>query len=105
MGAAAIVHHKERQLVEVFRHAGALSPETARDLDWLRVDPDAIGFRRLHRLAAVREAAPGTYYLDEEVWTAVRATRRRLVFVMLLIVVLVAIIIVVTSSGVGSGQR
>jgi len=96
--AVAIIHRKERELVELFRHAGATSPERARDLDALQVDADSIGFRRLHRQAVVREAAPGAYYLDEEVWAAVRGTRHRLALALLLIVVLFAIV-VVTSGG------
>jgi hypothetical protein len=39
--------------------------------------------------AVIREAAPGTYYLDEEVWTAVRRTRRRVATVFLVILALV----------------
>jgi hypothetical protein len=100
MGAAAvaIIHRKERDVVDAFRRAGALSPETARDLDRVGVHPESLGFTRLHRRAVVREAAPGAYYLDEEVWTAVRGTRRRLGLV-LLIVVLLAAIVIFTSSG------
>ena len=100
--AAAIVHRKEREVVGAFRRAGALSPATARDLDWVRVDRDSIGFRRLHRLAVVREATPGAYYLDEEVWTAVRGSRRRLAFALLLVVLLFAIAIA-TQGGVFAG--
>jgi hypothetical protein len=33
--------------------------------------------KRLHDSAVIREAAPGLYYLDEEVWIAVRRNRRR----------------------------
>ena len=38
---------------------------------------ESMAVRRLHDRAVIREAAPGVYYLDEEVWTAVRRTRRR----------------------------
>jgi len=37
----------------------------------------------------IRESAPGLWYLDEEVWTAVQRTRRRVAVVMLVLVVLI----------------
>ena len=103
MGAAAvaIVHRREREVVDAFRRHGALSPATARDLDWLGVDPGSLGFTRLHRRAVVREATPGAYYLDEEVWAAVHDTRRRIGFIVLLVVALAAIV-VLTSGGIGT---
>lgn len=79
MGAAAaiaIMRMKEREVVDDFRAAGALTPSTAQSYT-------AMGFgesqavKRLHREAVIREASPGLYYLDEEVWNAVRSNRRR----------------------------
>ncbi len=79
MGAAAaiaIMRMKEREVVDDFRAAGALTPSTAQSYT-------AMGFgetravKRLHDSAVIREAAPGLYYLDEEVWRAVRRNRRR----------------------------
>ena len=79
MGAAAavaIMRMKERQVVDDFRAAGAVSPSTAQSYA-------AMGFgvtravKRLHDRAVIREASPGLYYLDEEVWIAVRRNRRR----------------------------
>lgn len=79
MGAAAaiaIMRMKEREVVDDFRAAGALTPSTAQSYT-------AMGFgesravKRLHREAVIREASPGIYYLDEEVWNAVRSNRRR----------------------------
>jgi len=67
---------KEREVVDDFRAAGALTPSTAQSYT-------AMGFgetravKRLHDSAVIREAAPGLYYLDEEVWLAVRRNRRR----------------------------
>ncbi|HET7456764.1 MAG TPA: hypothetical protein VFJ74_03850 [Gemmatimonadaceae bacterium] len=100
MGAAAVavIHRREREVVDAFRRGRALSPETARDLDDLGVNPDSLGFHRLHRRAVVREAAPGAYYLDEEVWTAVRGTRRRVAFAVLLVAILAAILLVTTGG-------
>jgi hypothetical protein len=79
MGAAAaiaIMRMKEREVVDDFRAAGALTPSTAQSYT-------AMGFgesravKRLHDSAVIREAAPGLFYLDEEVWIAVRRNRRR----------------------------
>lgn len=82
MGApaiAAVILRKERELVDLFREAGAISPTTAKSLDEVGVD-QAWPLGRLRRRAIVREVSPGRYYLDEEVWTAVRGMRRRTVF-------------------------
>jgi hypothetical protein len=79
MGAAAaiaVMRLKEREVVDDFRAAGALTPATAQSYA-------AMGFgatravERLHRDAVIRETSPGLYYLDEEVWIAVRRNRRR----------------------------
>jgi hypothetical protein len=79
MGAAAAIammRLKERQVVDDFRAAGAVTPATAQSYA-------AMGFgetraiKRLHDSAVIREASPGLYYLDEEVWIAVRRNRQR----------------------------
>jgi len=92
MGAtvAAVIAAKERAIVEAFRDAGATALVTAVPLEQLGVDEN-VGFRRLRRHEVVREAVPGRYYLDEDVWTAVRRTRLRVVAVLITIVVLIAI--------------
>ncbi len=83
MGAAvaAVIMRKERDVVDQLRYMGAVSPTTARPIYDLGVDED-VGFRRLRAREVVREAAPGSFYLDEGVWTAVRRTRRRLALTM-----------------------
>ncbi len=75
-------------MAEVFEIAGATSPETARTPDELGVDASSLGWRRLHNRAVVRETSPGSgrYYLDVEVWRAVRRTRRRLIVVLLVLI-------------------
>lgn len=92
MGAtvAAVIAAKERAIVEAFRDAGATALVTALPLEQLGVDEN-VGFRRLRRHEVIREAVPGRYYLDEDVWTAVRRTRLRVVAVLITIVVLIAI--------------
>ena len=92
MGAAvaAVIAAKERAIVEAFRDAGATALVTALPLEQLGVDEN-VGFRRLRRHEVIREAVPGRYYLDEDVWTAVRRTRLRVVAVLITFVVLIAI--------------
>ena len=79
MGApaiAAVIRRKEREVVDDFRRSGATSPTSARSLADLGLE-DSWPVRRLQRRAVIREPEPGIMYLDEEVWTAVRRTRRR----------------------------
>lgn len=99
MGAtvAAVIAAKERAIVEAFRDAGATALVTAVPLEQLGVDEN-IGFRRLRSHEVIREAVPGRYYLDEEVWAAVRRTRLRLVGVLVAIVLLIALGTVLTTA-------
>jgi len=76
---------REREVVDDFRAAGALSPSTAQSYTAVGLGHSR-ALQRLHDHAVIREVAPSVYYLDEEVWAAVRRTRRRLAFVMLIIV-------------------
>ena len=90
MGAAAIaavMRRREREVVDDFRAAGATSRETAQSYTVIGLG-QSLGLKRLRERAVIREAAPGTYYLDEEVWTAVRRTRRRIATVFLAILAL-----------------
>jgi hypothetical protein len=96
MGAAvaAILIRREREVVDDFRAAGATSRETAQS--YTTIGPgQSLGLKRLRDRAVIREAAPGTYYLDEEVWTAVRRTRQRIATVFLLILALFLLGVVV----------
>ncbi len=90
MGAAAaiaIMRRREREVVDDFRVAGAISPATAQSYTAIGLG-ESLAVRRLHDRAVIRESAPGMWYLDEEVWTAVRRTRRRVATAMLTIVVI-----------------
>ena len=94
MGArGAVIRMKEGQIVEAFRRAGATSRERAVFASDIGADADGVGMRRLHRNAVIREAGDGRVYLDEEVWTAVRGTRRRLGIVLLVVVLLAALVL------------
>jgi hypothetical protein len=90
MGAAAgAVVIAERRMVEAFENAGATSPATARTPDELGVDTHSLGWRRLSGRAVIREGVPGSgrYYLDREVWQAVRRTRMRLLIILIIVLV------------------
>lgn len=91
MGAAAvaaILRKREQQVIDDFRAAGATSPDRAQSYAAIGLG-DSLAIKRLHNRAVIREAAPGTFYLDEEVWAAVIRTRRRLVLTVLSIISLV----------------
>jgi len=103
--AAAAVVVAERRMVEAFERAGATSPAVARTPDELGVGTWSLGWRRLTDRAVIREAEPGSgrYYLDLEVWRAVRRSRRRLLIV--LIVLLLAAWLFATVGVVRSSKR
>jgi hypothetical protein len=85
--AAAAVVAAERRMVEAVERAGATSAAAARTPDEVGVETSSRGWRRLTNRAVIREAAPGAgrYYLDREVWQAVRRTRMRLLVVVVVI--------------------
>ena len=91
MGAPAIIammRLKERQVVDDFRAAGALTPSTAQSYAAMGFG-ETMAITRLHSSAVIRETSPGLYYLDEEVWIAVRRNRRRRVAILLSVIVLI----------------
>jgi hypothetical protein len=81
------------EVVDDFRAAGAVSRETAQSYTAMGFG-ESLGLRRLRNRAVIREAAPGTYYLDEEVWAAVRRTRRRVasIFIVILVLFLIGVL-------------
>jgi hypothetical protein len=97
MGAAAvaaIMRRREMEVVDDFRAAGATSRETAQSYTAIGLG-QSLGLRRLRDRAVIRESTPGTYYIDEEVWTAVRRTRQRIatVFMVILALLLIGILL------------
>jgi len=67
---------KERRMVRRFEEAGALSPDSARSLEQLGISSGRI-LRRLHDRLVVRHIDGDRFYVDEEVWAALRKQRRR----------------------------
>ena len=74
--AAAVIIRKEREIVERFTGAGAVSPSSARSPSDLGVHERFAWIRLLER-GVIREAAPGIYYFDEPTWVALRQRRFR----------------------------
>ncbi|MBA2688922.1 MAG: hypothetical protein H0U64_12625 [Gemmatimonadaceae bacterium] len=104
MGAtvALIIRKKEDELIQLFRGAGALSPDSAKTLSELQLDPDDYALKRLHKRAVVRKIHEGEYYFDEEAWTALRHTRRRVVFLLVAAIVVGLIILYLTNGARGA---
>jgi hypothetical protein len=96
--AAIIIIRKEKDLVSHFQQAQAVSLATAQSLGALGVG-DGTALRRLRSRAVIREASPGTFYLDEPSWLALGRTRRRLILIALLIVVGLGIATALTGRG------
>jgi hypothetical protein len=97
MGApaiAAMLRMREQEVVDDFRTAGATSPDKAQSYQAIGLG-DSLAIKRLRSRAVIREAAPGRFYLDEEVWAAVRRTRRRMatVFISVLALLLLGIVL------------
>jgi hypothetical protein len=93
MGAAAvaaILRKREQDVIDDFRAAGATSPDRAQSYTAIGLG-DSLAIKRLRNRAVIREAAPDTYYLDEEVWSAVVRTRRRLVITLLSVLAVMAL--------------
>jgi poly(3-hydroxybutyrate) depolymerase len=88
--AVAIIIRKEKDLVAHFRAAGAISAATAKTPGDLGVH-ERVAWSRLASRAVVRQGTPGTYYLDEPSWEALRRTRRRMALVLLIVVLFVLI--------------
>ncbi|MFL5636370.1 MAG: hypothetical protein ACJ79F_06645 [Gemmatimonadaceae bacterium] len=102
MGApaiAAIMRRREREIVDDFRAAGATSTATAQSYTAIGLG-ESMALKRLRNRAVIREASPGKYYLDEEVWAAVRRLRQRMatVIVSLLVLVMIGVLLGIIKS-------
>ena len=87
MGAAVVaaaMRRREQEVIDDFRAAGATSPDRAQSYTAIGLG-ETLAVRRLRNRAVIREAAPGVFYLDEEVWSAVRRTRLRMLTVFIAI--------------------
>jgi hypothetical protein len=93
MGASVIIaamRMREEEVIRDLRAAGATSPAAARTVGDLGLE-DSRAINRLRNQAIVREAAPGKLYLDEEVLSATRRRRFRILWMLIVILVLVLV--------------
>ena len=54
---------------------------------------ETMAVRRLKKHAVIREASPGCFYFDEDVWQALSAMRRRMIFLLLGTLALVGLMV------------
>lgn len=90
MGAAVaivVMRRKEEEVRTEFFRAGATAAINSRPLADMGLD-ESHAMKRLIRRSVVREATPGLFYFDEEVFQSVRAQRRRMAFLMLVTILL-----------------
>ena len=87
---------KEREVRDDFIRAQATSPATAKTLAEIGID-ESHAVKRLARRAVIREASPGVFYFDEDVWKAVRSMRRRMAFLLGVALLLAALVLYYTS--------
>lgn len=100
MGAAvavAVMRRKEHEVREDFQRAGATQAISACSLEELRLD-DGITLKRLKNRSIVREAAPGLFYWDEDVYRSVRSMRRRMALLLMAAVLIVGIMLAYGST-------
>lgn len=100
--AALIIRKNEDDLVEHFRATGALTPETAKTLAELQLDPDDRTLKRLHKRAVIRQVHEGEYYFDEDALLALRNSRRRVAFLMVAAIVIGLILLYLTNGARGA---
>jgi hypothetical protein len=89
--AIAVMRRREREVREAFHDARALDPQGAKPLADIGLE-ESRALNRLKRNEVVRESSPGCFYFDEEVWQAVRATRRRMMIMILVAIGLTALV-------------
>lgn len=61
-------------------------------LEAIRIE-ETMAVRRLKRRAVIREAAPGLFYFDEDVWEAVSAMRKRMALILIGTMILIGIML------------
>lgn len=89
--AIAMSKRKEREVRDAFRAAGATTPANAMSLETIGIE-ETMAVRRLKRRSVIREAAPGLFYFDEDVWEAVSAMRTRMALLLVGTFVLIGLV-------------
>jgi hypothetical protein len=104
--AAGIIIKREKNLVAHFRSHGAVDSAHAMTPSELGVE-QRLAWNILRRRAIIRDGAPGTYFLDELSWEALRSRRKRMAIIIVTVVLLMALIplIVVTVGRIVTAAR
>ena len=92
------MRRKEKEVREDFLRAGAMMPIDAKSLADIGLQ-ESNAVKRLIRRAVVREASPGLFYFDEEVFQSARAVRRRMAMVLLVTLGLILLFVVYGVGG------
>jgi hypothetical protein len=90
--AIAVMRLKERDVRNAFHSAGAVNPAEAMSLEAIGIE-ETRAVRRLQKRSVIREAGPGLFYFDEDVWVATRSQRRRMGLLLAGTVVLVLLLV------------
>lgn len=97
VAAAAVIRMKEREVRDDFVRAGATTPAGAKSLADIGLH-ESHAVKRLLSRAVVREASPGLFYFDEDVYRALRSTRRRLALLVVGSLLLAGLVLFYTSA-------
>lgn len=95
--AVAILVRQQKDVVEAFRRAGAISPATAASLNAVGLD-DNRALARLEDRAIIRSAAPGLRYLDEASWDALTDRRRRGAGIAIVVLAVAAVALLIRTA-------
>ena len=87
------MRRRERDVRDAFHAVGAVNPAGAMSLESAGIE-ETRTVRRLKNRAVIREAAPGLFYFDDDVWEAVRSTRRRMALLLVGTITLVLLLII-----------
>jgi len=94
-----IMRRREREVRAAFYSAGATIAANARSFDDIGLE-DTMALRRLKRRAIIREAAPGLFYFDEDVWQSLRDMRIRMLMLVLAALGLVGLLGIYATSAI-----
>lgn len=95
LGATAAVAasmRKERDVRDAFSAAGATTPVNAMSLETIGIE-ETMAVRRLKKRAVIREAAPGLFYFDLDVYQAQTSMRRRMALLLVGTIVLALLVV------------
>ena len=92
--AAAVLLRKERDIVNIFRGAGATSAAAARDPGELGVD-QRVAFGLLVRHGVMLDAGGDRYYADLVAWDRLHKRRRKVALILLGVVTLVTVALII----------